>query len=247
MLKVKNWPSFQHYRGRRPPWIKLHRGLLDDFDFQRLPVASRALAPMLWLLASESEDGSLPASTSELAFRLRMSEQELGEAIKPLIDGGFLEGYSDASGALAGRKQNGVSESESETETESEYSSSLRSDESPREPPEIAEAVDAWNAVAAEHGLPRVQKLTAARRSRLRARLRDSGGMEGWRAALDRLAKSSLCLGQNSRGWRADFDFLLQEKSFTKLMEGSYDDRSGRAVTSPTATALAGIHRALSG
>jgi hypothetical protein len=41
--RVKNWTQFQHYRHRRPPWIKLHHGLLDDFAWHRLPEASRAL------------------------------------------------------------------------------------------------------------------------------------------------------------------------------------------------------------
>ena len=31
-LIPKNWSQFQHYKGRRPPWIKLHRALLDEDD-----------------------------------------------------------------------------------------------------------------------------------------------------------------------------------------------------------------------
>jgi hypothetical protein len=54
--RVKNWAEFQHYKDRSPPWIRLHRSFLDDYDFHCLPVASRALAPMLWLLASENKD-----------------------------------------------------------------------------------------------------------------------------------------------------------------------------------------------
>src|SRR3546814_8895763 len=45
-----------------------------------------ALAPLLWLLASEYEGGEITASTEELAFRLRMSENELRTALTPLID-----------------------------------------------------------------------------------------------------------------------------------------------------------------
>ena len=76
-LVPKNWVDFQHYKDRAPPWIKLHKGLLDDSVFQRLPVASRALAPMLWLLASEAKDGAFDASLSELSFRLRQSEKDV--------------------------------------------------------------------------------------------------------------------------------------------------------------------------
>jgi hypothetical protein len=53
LIVPNNWAELQHYKDRSPPWIKLHKKLLDNFEFQSLPVASRALAPMLWLLASE--------------------------------------------------------------------------------------------------------------------------------------------------------------------------------------------------
>jgi hypothetical protein len=94
----KNWATFQHYKDRSPAWIKLHRSILDDYEFSCLPVASRALAPLLWLLASEYEDGKIEASEEKLAFRFRLPVAELREAIKPLIDSGF---FILASGALA--------------------------------------------------------------------------------------------------------------------------------------------------
>lgn len=86
----KNWKSFQHYKDRAPAWIKLHKGLLTDFTFSRLPLASRALAPMLWLLASEYEEGAITASLEEIAFRLHVTEQDLSDAITPLISSGFF-------------------------------------------------------------------------------------------------------------------------------------------------------------
>lgn len=114
ILTPKNWSEFQHYSNRSPAWIKLHRGLLDNFDFHRLPTASRALAPMLWLLASEFEDGKITASLDELAFRLRMTRGELADALSPLVDSGFF----DASEALAECKQSAFLEKEREEEEE---------------------------------------------------------------------------------------------------------------------------------
>lgn len=89
-LIPKNWSSFQHYRDRSPPWVKLHKGLLDDREFQRLPLASRALAPMLWLLASERTDGAFNGAVDELCFRLRASDDEIRSGLQPLIDAGFF-------------------------------------------------------------------------------------------------------------------------------------------------------------
>src|SRR5690606_23190837 len=97
----KDWSDFQHYRDRRPAWIKLHKHLLDDFEFQRLPVASRALAPMLWLLASESNDGTIDYNVEKLAFRLRGNPEEIEQGVKPLIENGFFILEGDASDVLA--------------------------------------------------------------------------------------------------------------------------------------------------
>lgn len=90
---------------------------------------------------------------------------------------------------------------------------------------EITLAVKAYNTTAERCGLPHVRKLTAARLSKLRARLKDCGGLDGWRDALAKLEASTHCTGGNDRGWRACLDFLLQESSFVKLIEGAYDDK----------------------
>jgi hypothetical protein len=123
VLRVKNWRVFQHYKDRSPPWIKLQKSLLDDYDFQCLPLASKALAPMLWLLASESDDGSIPSDVTKLAFRLRWPEKDIRAGLTPLIAKGFLVG---ASNALAGCKQVATSETEGETETEGEGEAEAR-------------------------------------------------------------------------------------------------------------------------
>ena len=116
-MKVAGWSGFQHYLKRRPPWIKLHRTLLDNPEFMRLPVASKALAPLVWLLASESANaGELPP-ISDISWRLRMQESEVIAALIPLVSGGFIE---DASNTLAACLQDALPERERETETEGE-------------------------------------------------------------------------------------------------------------------------------
>lgn len=119
VLKVKNWAEFQHYKNRAPPWIKLHKGLLNDYEFHCLPVASRALAPCIWLLASEGESGALRFDVEVIAFRLRQSVKDTAKAIIPLINKGFLfVSGEDASDALARCKQHACLELETEKEKE---------------------------------------------------------------------------------------------------------------------------------
>lgn len=110
-LRPKNWESFQHYKDRKPPWIKLYRNILDDKDYLRLPVASRALAPCLWLIASESENGEFDGDVDTIAFRLRLTDEEVKEGLSPLIDKGF---FICASKTLAKRLQDAIPETERE-------------------------------------------------------------------------------------------------------------------------------------
>lgn len=84
------------------------------------------------------------------------------------------------------------------------------------------EILDAWKERFVPRGHPAVAKMTAQREKQLKARLRDCT-IEEWQRAMDALERSAFCRGENDRGWIADFDFLLQPKSFTKLLEGAYD------------------------
>lgn len=131
ILRPKNWNNFQHYKNRNPPWIKLHKALLDDYEFYTLPVASKALAPLLWLLASESLDGEICADLAKISFRLRLTENEFLSALKPLVDNGFIE---DASNVLAERKQSATPETEKETEKEAEKNAPVGASDKVRKP-----------------------------------------------------------------------------------------------------------------
>jgi hypothetical protein len=115
MMQIKNWGKHQHYKGRRPPWVKLYRELLDDEEFHLLsPQATKTLI-LLWLLASEDDSmqGMLP-SKKKIAFRLRMSEKLLESSLSEL-DHWVVQA---ASNTLADCKQLAPSESESESESE---------------------------------------------------------------------------------------------------------------------------------
>jgi hypothetical protein len=105
------WAEFQHYKDRAPPWIKLHKGLLDNPKWHRLQLASRAIAPLLWLLASEKKDGVIEESADDIAFRLRCTTEELESAVKDLIEKDFfIDLESGASKPLAPRQQHAAPE-----------------------------------------------------------------------------------------------------------------------------------------
>lgn len=86
----------------------------------------------------------------------------------------------------------------------------------------VEHVMEAYNQLATRLGLPIAEKLTKTRRRQAEARIRENP-LENWHRALDAIERSAFLRGENDRGWRADFDFLLQPKSFAKLIEGAYD------------------------
>lgn len=126
------------------------------------------------------------------------------------------------------RECNATKRPDTDTDTDTEIESTdPKGSLAPGAAPSLSEARDLYNETAKAVGLPRCQMLTKARKSHLRQRLIECGGIEGWKAALAKVRDSPFCRGDNDKGWRADLDFLVQPKSFTKLMEGAYDHRNG--------------------
>jgi hypothetical protein len=119
--RIKNWRKFQHFKNRRPPWIKLYRDLLDDPEWHDLDPAAAKLLVTLWLLASEDEkqEGRLP-DLKTIAFRLRLTEKEAKQRLAQVSN--WLD--QDDITTISPRYQDGSPETETETETELERDAS---------------------------------------------------------------------------------------------------------------------------
>lgn len=96
---------------------------------------------------------------------------------------------------------------------------------------EASEAVSIYNGFTELCGWPEVQKLTKPRRSAVLGRLKDCGGLDGWRIALDKASKSHFLTGQTPSPFFASFDWLTKPANFTKLMEGNYDNRKSQPTS----------------
>jgi len=116
IFSVKNWDTFQHYKDRNPPWIKLHNCLLDDYDFECLPDASKSHLLCIWMLASRTNN--------EMIYDNTWVKRKIGANsnvdLNLLESAGFIELHNkehDASKVL-------VSEEKRRGETEAEENAS---------------------------------------------------------------------------------------------------------------------------
>lgn len=115
-LKVRNFERFQHYRDRRPPWIKLYRDLWNDPRFFDLAESDRYFLISFFIIASQN-DNKVPAN--EKWLKREMATQR-AIPIEALVDSGWLEVIveHDASTLLPPYPE---TERETERETENIY------------------------------------------------------------------------------------------------------------------------------
>ena len=111
-FSVVNFDKFQHYKDRRPPWIKLYNDTLSDYEFCKLPDASKAHLIAIWLLASRYNN-KIPADAEWLKAQISAHENV---DLLALADAGFIELDQACSEMLAERKQSADTETERETD-----------------------------------------------------------------------------------------------------------------------------------
>lgn len=109
-IYVKNWDRFQHYKDRRPTWIKNYLDLLENDDYLDLGAADRALLECIWKWTGLVGNGRVPARVATLRRRFRLKFCQLDR----LIEAGFIEvrdskalanGYQPASPEEEGSKE----------------------------------------------------------------------------------------------------------------------------------------------
>lgn len=113
-LYVKNLEKWQHYKDRTPPWIKLHRDILNDYEFTTLEDHQKAHLMLIWVVASQM-DNKIPNDPAWLARKIGATT-DIDTSI--LIKKDFLGRYQDASSALAEVYQDAMRETETEGEKE---------------------------------------------------------------------------------------------------------------------------------
>jgi hypothetical protein len=104
-LRVRNWERFQHYKKRRPPWIKFYDDLLDDEEIIAMPKEARLLYPLVLLVAAR-KNNRFPNNPVWLAAELALPLADVRKGLGALVASGHL---------LNGASESASAETEAET------------------------------------------------------------------------------------------------------------------------------------
>ena len=111
-------------------------------------------------------------------------------------------------------------EKEIETELETEGDASH-----PTAPIDYNKIGEAYNSICVS--FPRVKMMNDARRKAIKARLNVFSEAD-FITVFEKAEKSDFLKGKNERNWIANFDWMIKDSKFAKILEGCYDNREGK-------------------
>lgn len=126
-------------------------------------------------------------------------------------------------------KEYNITSSDEEVTSGTKVPEALKSEEPESEEAQPFRKIrDDWNVTCTAY--PKLQSLSESRKNKLRNHIAEMGGSAKALPLLheifEKMMASSFLRGDNKRGWRASFDWLItNDKNWVKVNEGNYDDR----------------------
>lgn len=100
-MRIANWKKYQHYKGRRPEWIKVYNSLLQNYDYAKLSDTSKLVLFTFYLIGSRTMDGMIPFDLQYIRSQGAISADVTIDHIQELANQGFLELTEDEKMLLA--------------------------------------------------------------------------------------------------------------------------------------------------
>jgi hypothetical protein len=86
---------------------------------------------------------------------------------------------------------------------------------------DVERIMNLWNVICGKV-LPKVIECTDRRRQLINVRLDERPDFKFWEELFKRVATTPFLLGDNNRGWKTTFDWVLNPNNLVKIMEGNW-------------------------
>lgn len=100
----------------------------------------------------------------------------------------------------------------------------------PAEELSVEDVVEMYHEICKSY--PRVTAMSKSRSRAVKARMR-TYTPEQFRTAFGKAENSAFLRGDNQRKWSANFDWMMKESNFVKILDGNYDQSENRSRAAP--------------
>lgn len=183
-------------------------------------------------------------SIDTLIYELGMSKNRIAKHMNQLLEKGIVEKVREHNGNLYGRniyritheketlgEMGGFRPLENEdlenraVENKANNIKSLKTNSLSIKKDIISQIVTLYNQMCPS--LPRVTKISDARKKAIQARLNQGYTIDDFRNLFELAESSSFLKGRNDRNWIATFDWLIKDRNMAKVLDNNYQDRKG--------------------
>jgi len=237
-------------------WVKLHRELQYHYLWMDKPFTKGQAWVDIILMVNhknnkcvlgnellEVERGSTITSIRKLCERWGWSKTKVVSFLNLLKSDNMINYFSDTKKTVLTIENYDLYQDIEDTEktqkgheedTERTRKSTNKNDKNDKEINIVpfTEIVELYNRVCMS--LPNVQKLTDSRKRKLTARWKEMPDIEQWKRLFNEVEQIPFLKGENDRGWKASFDWLIENDSnITKVLEGQYRREKNGAEEKP--------------
>lgn len=210
-IKIRNW---QKYNGRRDvkacTWFRVNHDLFDGIEMYGSSHTEFCVWLYLLCCASKASNDAFAVNFRHVQAILGIDESEFKSVINKLVELQYVLVLE--TGTTRERHADVTQTSRHERTNER---TNIEEEKKPL--PVLAQI---WNQHKASIQ-PEVKSCSKTRRRNAELRIKEHTVAE-WEQCVRIIASTDFCLGKNDRAWIANFDFLIRESTFEKVMEGKY-------------------------
>lgn len=225
VIEIVNWDKHNPKRDQKSySWLKLSNDISTDPDLYGIDAEQKFVWITILCQASKKMTGTLTLNLEQISDVTKVSVKKIHALLtflqlKPIIVVHATTRGRDHDNARScdssvttptkRREENEEKRTEEGESTETQRANAL---------PPLAQI---WN----EHSgtLAKVTGVSTERRRKAEARWREKPEEDYWAQVVQKLTQSAFCTGDNQRGWRANFDFLIKPDTHLRVLEGQYD------------------------
>jgi len=218
-IRVKNWDKFQQYKDRNPKWIKVYRDLLDDYEFEKLSDTTQGHLIKIWLLAAKLDNKIV--NDPQWIKKKISAKQNID--LEQLLTAGFIELYDSVQECTV-----------LYLEEEERRGEEIRKEGDDDESVDVREVFELYRDICfmlPQLRAPMVSEIGRSVAKEIRERTKGNQLTVGdWSQFFGSVAESRFLTGDNDRGWKASFDWLVKKENFGKVQSGKYENSNRGTV-----------------
>jgi ribosomal protein L19E len=220
-IEILKWGKYNKRPDiKRPWWMAISNTITEDVDFFSFTHGEFKVWIHILGAASKKCSGKISIDPAYIEHFCRVKKAETLSAIDKLLKLGVIsKSVRDPYAIRTEPVRDPYATLQDKTGQDRESGT-----EQPVSGSKLPPLAEIWNAEIRKP-LAGVKSASKARRRMAEARWAENPQPEFWVEVIHRLNRSSFCRGENSRGWKADFDFLIKPDSASRILEGKYDDR----------------------